>query len=143
MKHPLQKRLTIIFLLLETIPALFIVGVFYFFTHSQLVEKTSLNLQTVTQFHKDQISLYLEGLSKRTEDFSSDGFIRSTFKTLTKNRTNSKLVKDLSHYLRHYKLSLDHELLQIDVIATNGAILASTQEKIIGKNLSQQEIFIR
>jgi len=102
-----------------------------------------LNLQTVTQFHKDQISLYLEGLSKRTEDFSSDGFIRSTFKTLTKNRTNSKLVKDLSHYLRHYKLSLDHELLQIDVIATNGAILASTQEKIIGKNLSQQEIFIR
>ncbi|MBI2473220.1 sensor histidine kinase [Candidatus Uhrbacteria bacterium] len=103
-----------------------IIGILVFFAdRSSLLSETEVSLQVIANTQSQDIQHFFSQLETRAIDFSSDGFIRESTKTLTQE-SNEKVKEELVQHLRNNKLPLDASLFVIEVFDLKGSLLATT-----------------
>jgi len=80
--------------------------------------------------------------SGRTIDFSSDGFIRDSLEAISRNGYQSA-VTNLNGHLKENKKTLDPHIVAIAVVDTNGKVVSSTNEAMIGMDVSKHDLFVK
>ena len=78
-------------------------------------------------------------MSKRVQDFSSDGMIRKTLEGVI---DGSASPRSLSEYLVRNKLALDKTIERILVVAPDGRVAASTDPEYAGRDVSGEVFFL-
>lgn len=134
------KRFTIGWKILSslTVLLLLVIGANYLtFTAQkrQISEAVLSELSLVNYTGKTVLLDEVEGLRRRTVDFSSDGFIRDAAKEII--TTGDKRVTEiLGEHLRKNKMTLDPAIYGINILNNKGIIIASTDPHEIGKDES-------
>ena len=115
---------------------------------------------------------FLEAKRGRTIDFSSDGFIRDSLEIISRSPAERRAgrgdqssvprpsrlrlaeeprlspprynaVINLNKHLKVNKRLLDRHILAIDIVDMDGKVISSTNETMIGKDVSGQDIYIK
>ncbi|MCR4284176.1 MAG: ATP-binding protein [Parcubacteria group bacterium] len=100
------------------------------------------DLSFVSQSVKGQVFAYVESVESRTLDFSSDGFIRDKVKEITEEES-IEAVSELNNHLIKNKKTLDDTILGIIITDHNGKVIASTDDKEIGADESNDNYFLK
>jgi signal transduction histidine kinase len=141
-KIPVKYKLTLTFIFICLL-SLGVGGMMGFITTKRSLENQILeDLSLIAEGLKGSIYFYLENLKNRTQDFSSDGYIRDmTSGLLQKNdQVNSA---ELSHHLRKNKVNLVKSFFETLVVNPQGRVLASSYPANIGEDLSEERYFQR
>jgi signal transduction histidine kinase len=99
-------------------------------------------LTAIAESKKIHTLSFMKGKSGRTIDFSSDGFIRDSLDTINSRGYQSYAVSSLNSHLKVNKKPLDPYIVAIAVVDLNGKVVSSTNEKMIGKDMSKHELFV-
>lgn len=111
------------------------------------------DLQIIAEAYEGQVYLFLDKLVQYTKGFASDRFIKTQLcrKTSVSNDSEQKVrtaknngaANILSRYLINNKLPLIKPITAINVLATDGRVVASTIKNEVGMNLSKEEFFLK
>jgi PAS domain S-box-containing protein len=133
-----KALLGIIVVLLPILITFFIV---YNQNRAYLKQRILDTLTVIAEAYEGQVYQFLEKAKVRTQDFASDGFIRTQIqKTL---RGNASAMNKLNKYLVKNKLALDKTINTINVLSLEGRVMASTNSAEIGRDLSNEAYFIK
>lgn len=136
------KLLTLTFCI-SFIPITVITTVYYFNARSSLKRQVLDQLKAVAESKRLHVRTFMEIKKVRTVDFSSDGFIRNNLAAIIRGNTlTRRRTVHLNKYLSEKKLALDRDLIAIAIVGRDGKVVSSTNEKLIGKDMSDQEVFI-
>ena len=140
----IKTRLIIILLIFSIIPAVFI-GVLLFENASGRIEANALrNLRTIAEVKEAQILEFLSAKRGRTVDFSTDGFIRLSVRTIGETGAKERRLEEgsrLGEYLRTNKQVIDPDIIEIHVLDLSGTVIASTDASFLGSDESAEEYF--
>lgn len=116
-------------------------GVLYVRNEQAISEKEIFNALVLLAESKEvRILEYFNNITARTVDFSSDGYIRDETKRLLS--TGSPESKEaLNRHLSVNKKPIDERIVGISILNKDGVVVASTDEKEIGKNESNDVYF--
>ncbi|MGR3294689.1 MAG: sensor histidine kinase [Candidatus Bathyanammoxibius sp.] len=130
------------FMLIALLPLTIAGTVCYFFVKGQIKRDVFTELQLEAWGIQGNIESILGENLARIEDFSSDGFIRDSVKTLSISYIDQEAVRaHLNRHLEVNKRSLDPNLTEVFIIDTTGKIIASTSESNIGNHVSEEPYF--
>ena len=130
------------FMLIALLPLTIAGTVCYFFVKGQIKRDVFTELQLEAWGIQGNIESILGKNLARIEDFSSDGFIRDSVKTLSISYIDQEAVRaHLNRHLEVNKRSLDPDLTEVFIIDTTGKIIASTSESNIGNHVSEEPYF--
>ncbi len=137
-------RLLTFILCVSLLPITIITTLYYLSARSALKNQIIEELRVVTGSRRLRILSFMETKQTRTLDFSSDGLIRESLKQIYSAASPGKdVVVQLNKHLIKNKIPLDCNLLSIILVDKHGKIVSSTHERLIGDDLSNQDIFIR
>jgi PAS domain S-box-containing protein len=126
-------------ILIATITATFC----YFFTRKTVEQDILDQLEMAADELQEHVSILLNGKSISTFNFSSDGFIRRCTEEITmKEERIAYHTSALNTHLTINKKSLCSNIFSVFVIGFDGKIIASTDEKRIGEDVSGKEYFL-
>ncbi len=138
------KGKLIVFTLCISLIPIFAITVIYYLNGRSTAEKQILQeLTAIAESKKMHIVSFIEAKKGRVIDFSSDGFIRDSLETITQRGYQSNAGINLKRHLKDNKKPLDTNIVAIAIADLDGKIVSSTNEAIIGKDVSRQEIFIK
>lgn len=113
------------------------VSVFYFLlnnTEKAFKEQISEDLTVLAETQEGYVLLFLEHVKGRAIDFSSDGLVRNYAEEIVNSEKSSKEISSaFSAHLKNNKQSIDETIKGILVFDLNGTVIASSDEKEIGK----------
>ncbi|MBI5253641.1 MAG: PAS domain S-box protein [Euryarchaeota archaeon] len=119
-----------------------LVGYSSYSANKESLEKQVLDdLALVAEAYEGHVYHFSELAKRRTEDFSSDGYIRDSLEKIVKGDPSA--AKNLNSHLLKNKMPLDKTIHGINVIDLSGRVVASTDEREIGKDDSEHEYFIK
>lgn len=140
----IKTRLIIILLIFSIIPAAFI-GILLFENSRARIEANALrNLRTIAEVKESQILEFLSAKRGRTVDFSTDGFIRNSVRTIDGiSEKERKLAEGgrLGEYLRTNKQIIDPDIIEIHILDLSGTVIASTDASFLGTDESAEDYF--
>ena len=140
----IKTRLIIILLIFSIIPAVFI-GVLLFENARGRIEANALsNLRTIAEVKEAQILEFLSAKRGRTVDFSTDGFIRLSVRSIGETGAKERRLEEggrLGEYLRTNKQVIDPDIIEIHVLDLSGTVIASTDPSFLGSDESAEEYF--
>lgn len=138
---PIKYKLGLTFILL----ALLSLGtggyVAYQTARDALQEKILETIDLSTADRIGRLSAYVDQLKKRTEDFSSDGFIRDSVRDLQAGRS-SILRRQLNRHLLKNKVGIVPDFFETLVAGEEGIVLASSLPENVGVNLSRSSYIV-
>lgn len=144
----LKSKLIILFLLVSIIP-IAIVGYMSYSSGKATLKKQYLaSLTSIVKSKETAVTQYLRGKIGRAEDFGSDGFIRDSLVILKNMGVNivgsrQSVINEINNHLLKNKMPLDETIYGIDIIGTNGLIIASTMEIDDERNFSNDKYFLK
>jgi PAS domain S-box-containing protein len=139
-KNSLKLKLVISFSLI-TLVAIVISGTSTLVGVRRTIEQEIQNeLLLLADAKEGQVFAYLDSLESRTLDFSSDGLIRDSMKEIVNGLPQA--VTALNEHLLKNKKTLDPDLVDIDVLDKNGAVVASTNPQEIGRDKKGDACFL-
>src|SRR3989339_1865072 len=106
-----------------------------------LTNRTLDTLTIIAEAYEGQVYQFLEMAKRRTQDFSSDGFIRTQLEKILHGNTSA--MSKLNKHLVRNKLSLDKTIDTIDILSLEGRVAASTNNAEIGRDFSSEAIFLK
>lgn len=137
-----KSRLLLFSLCISLIPIVTITTIHYFSSRSTLKDQIFDKLRTIAESEKLDVKHTMERKKVHTANFSTDGFIRDRFEKIIRRKFPSKVqVARLNRYLVRYKLPLYRHLIAIILVDMHGRTISSTNEKLIGRDVSDQDIF--
>ena len=98
-------------------------------------------LHLIAAMKTAQISLLLQGKRDRVIDFSSDGKIKDSLRTLSEHREGTTTIATLTNHLIANKLPIDDSFYEVYAIDLSGTVIASTNQANVGTNLAHDTIF--
>ena len=139
-KIPIKYKLTLTFLFICLL-SLGAGGMLGFITTKRSLETQILeDLSRIAEGLEGSIYFYLEDLKNRTQDFSSDGFIRDMTARL-RQQDSQTIREELSQHLKKNKVSLVKSLFGTLVVSPEGQVLASSNQADIGRDISRERYF--
>lgn len=139
-KIPIKYKLTLTFIFICLL-SLGAGGLLGFITTKRSLETQILDdLSLIAEGLEGSIYLYLEDLKNRTQDFSSDGFIRDMTARL-RQKDSRAIREELSQHLKKNKVSLVKSVFETLVASPQGQVLASSNRNNIGNELSRERWF--
>ncbi len=103
-------------------------------------EENILNDMTGTShLYEALVYQFIEKTKERVEDFSSDSHIRAELEKILNGKKG--LSWPLNNYLSRNKLPLDKTISRICVISGSGIVIASTDSRKVGQDVSGEEFF--
>lgn len=144
MRPPLHMRIgtkLALFLFFAGLFPMAIFGALYLRNEKIIVEKEIFQALTLLAESKEvQMLNYFNSITSRTIDFSSDGFIRDEVKRLIS--TGSQESREvLNNHLSINKKPIDERIVGIFILDEHGMVIASTDEKEMNKDESNDEYF--
>src|SRR3989338_10060651 len=94
------------------------------------------NLRVMAEMSEGTYFAFTENEKIRTIDWSSDGYIRNATEALLEAvksgnaEEKDKLAKELSAYMRERKIVYDPKAIMMDILVSDGIVIASSKEKI-------------
>ena len=137
----IKTRLLIFGLSISLIPISIITTIYYFNTRRALKSHQLQEMTAIAESKKFHTIDFIKAKEGRTIDFSSDGFIRDSLEAIARKGYQSHAVTNLNKHLKDSKMPLDPQIVAIAIVGLDGRIVSSTNEAIIGKNMSKYEIF--
>ncbi|MGR3174525.1 MAG: PAS domain S-box protein [Candidatus Scalindua sp.] len=143
----IKSKLLIFALSISLIPISIIITLSYFNARST-IERQALNwLTAIAESKKVHTLSFLDVKKGRVVDFSFDGFIRDSLETISYGGYQnygyqSYAISSLNSHLKLNKKPLDPHIVAIAVLDINGRVVASTTEKWVGKDMSEENIFM-
>lgn len=142
--YSLKAKLLIFGLCISLIPIAIITTISYFNARNTLKQQIMQDLTAIAEFKKAHVLEFLEAKKGRTIDFCSDGFIRDSLEKINRGKSlRQDNVTALNKHLSINKKPLDPYIAAIEVVDMNGKVVASTNETMIGRDVSDQEIYKR
>ena len=143
----IKTKLLIFALSISMIPISIITTVNYINTRSTLEYHAMNKMSAIAESKKLHLLSFIDAKKGRTIDFSSDGFIRDSLETIPYGGDQnygyqSYVVSDLNRHLKVNKKTLDSHIMSIAVLDINGRVVASTTEEWVGKDMSEENIFM-
>lgn len=138
----IKTKLLIFGLCISLIPILVITLVFYISAKNVLEENSLKWMKEIAESRRTEIITFLDAKKERTQDFSSDGFIRDHLQKIT-NADSLLLVSELNRHLLVNKKTLDHYIDDILIVNLEGKIVASSNEGWREKNILESELFYK
>ena len=139
-----KGRLLILTLSISLIPIAVITTIYYLNAGGALKYQILDQLRAVAESKRLHVRSFMETKKVRTVDFSSDGFIRNRLERVVRGGIHKEdAVIRLNEYLSKKKLPLDRHLIAIAIADKNGKVISSTNEKLIGKDISDQDVFVQ
>lgn len=127
----IKYKFILIFLVVSVLPVIAI-SVLFFQQTKKNIQKQTIQLLTLAADNAEgNIFTFFERQKVRTQDWSSDGHIRSEVETIIKTN-DAKRALELSTYLRNKKMPLDKTVFISDIYNLSGQIIVSSEEKRIG-----------
>ncbi|MGR3310963.1 MAG: sensor histidine kinase [Candidatus Brocadiales bacterium] len=140
----IKFKLILFSLCISLIPIVIITTVYFFNARNTIKKQTLAWLTAIAESRKAHLITSLEAEKSRTEDFASDGFIRDSLEAIKhKEAFWEGLVVSLNNHLLHNKKPLDPHIIAISIATMDGKVIASTDEALIGKDISDQDIFLQ
>src|SRR3989338_4670462 len=137
----IKKKLLITFMVISVIP-MALVGQMVFYKAKASLRDTVLTGQNVIADLKErEVFLYLERFKTRARDFALDDVIREQMAKPAAGPRQAD-ARRLSEYLVKSKQSLDDNILIIDAVDVKGRVVASTEARRIGMDLSAKKSFL-
>jgi PAS domain S-box-containing protein len=116
-------------------------SVYFYFVSSNLVKQEVLNhLETTAQDRASHIETYLKQNIERLKLITSRNALRNTLKSYNEEPDQDKL-KTMKDIVLAAQASVD-EIERVCVIGLDGNIITSTDDKFVGKNVSDRNFFI-
>ncbi len=118
----------------------------YGFAKQMLKKQAIEDLALTAEAKEGHLYSFMDAVKGRATDFSSDGFIRDSAEILQRpvmeSQSCKRAQKALHIHLTRNKKPLDETIRLISVVDLNGNVIASTNETLIGQNVSESEYFI-
>ncbi|MFQ5861658.1 MAG: HD domain-containing phosphohydrolase [Candidatus Brocadiales bacterium] len=139
----IRGRLLIFGLCISLIPIAAITTIGYFHARSTIKRQTMEKLRAVAESRELHVLSFLAAEKNQAMAFSSDGFIRDSLERINLQGPDADLtVRELNRHLRvNKKLLVDKNLVEISVINPKGEIVSSSNEEVIGIDISSDEDF--
>ncbi len=139
----IKGRLLLFAFCISLVPIIIITTVYYFQARNTQRQQIFEKLKAIAESKRLHVQFFMEAIKIRASDFSTDGFIRGRFEMIT---SRDKFVKEdtvthLNRYLSKNKFSLNHHLTAIVLLNKYGVVISSTNEKLIGKDMSGLDVF--
>ncbi len=139
----IKFKLILFSLCISLIPIAVITTIYFFNARNTLRKQTLAWMSAVAESRKAHLMASLEAGKGRIIDFASDGFIRDSLEAIEhKEAFWEGLVVNMNNHLLRNKKPLDPHILAISIANMDGKIIASTSERFIGKDISDQEVFL-
>lgn len=139
-----KRRLLTLTLCISLIPIAVITTICYFHARGTLKHQILEQLKAVAESKRLHVRSSMETKKVRTIDFSSDGFIRDRLEMVIRGGIlKQDAIVGLNEYLLKKKLPLDSYLIAIAIADRYGKVVSSTNEKLIGKDISDQDVFVQ
>ncbi|MEE9488456.1 MAG: PAS domain-containing protein [Candidatus Brocadiales bacterium] len=146
-KHlSVRGRLLLFTLCISLIPITITTVIYYFNAKNMLKKQTVEWLTLIAASKKMHVLEFMEAKKGRTIDFGSDGFIRESLENINRRNLSTQRqdnVITLNKHLAINKKPLDSYLEAIAVLDIEGKVIASTDNKFVGKDLSDQVAFMQ
>jgi signal transduction histidine kinase len=139
----IKYKLIVFTLCISLIPICAITAIYYLNARSTAEKQILQKLTAVVESKKMHVVSFIEAKKGRVIDFSSDGFIRDSLETISQGRYQRTASINLKGHLDSNKKPLDPHIMAIAIVDMDGKIVASTNDAMIGKDVSNQEIFIK
>lgn len=120
------------------------VGIFYFilgYSENSLKQQVFEDLTVLAETEEGYILSFMENIKGRVVDFSSDGLIRDYASQIIAKKNDKNLVSQFDSHLRNNKQSVDPTIMGILIVDVDGNIIASTDDKEVGKNELNDDYF--
>ncbi len=137
----IKTKLIIFALSISLVPISIITTLYYFNVRSTIEQQELSSLTAVAELKKAHTLSLLDSKKGRVVDFSSDGLIRDIMETISLNGVQSDAVSSLTKHLKTNKKSLDSKITSIAILDTDGRVVASTTDKWVGVDMSNENIF--
>ncbi|MFQ5964145.1 MAG: ATP-binding protein [Candidatus Scalinduaceae bacterium] len=137
----IKGKLIIFALCISLIPILVITVISYINARSMVKKQILQGLTAIAESKRMHILSFMQAKRGRVIDFSSDGFIRDNLETISHRGYQIHAVNNLNRYLKVNKKPLDHHIVAITIVDMNGKVVVSTNDTVIGKDMSKQELF--
>ncbi|MCH8024290.1 MAG: PAS domain S-box protein, partial [Candidatus Marinimicrobia bacterium] len=138
------KHLLIILLVFFVVPIGFLSWRLIVREEAEIHARTLTQLQTVADGIEAQLLEFLNYLKGRTQDFSSDGFIRDAVADITRLPDgNRETIAALNRHLAVNKQPIIPEIEETFVINLSAVVVASSQAGNLGGSYAQAEFFRR
>ncbi|MCQ4575373.1 MAG: hypothetical protein NOU37_09035, partial [Candidatus Brocadiales bacterium] len=129
-------------LCISLIPITIITSLGYFHARSTIRKETLEWMTSVAASRKISAVSVVDAKRARTVDFSSDGFIRDSLEEIEWGGIREqRAVRVLNKHLLLNKMPLDPYIVAIEVVDREGIVVASTSEAMIGRDISNEDIF--
>ncbi|MBI5192048.1 MAG: PAS domain-containing protein [Nitrospirae bacterium] len=142
MKFPstlLQKSVIAILIILLPVVVSFVFD--YYKNKENLKEGILREMTVIAEGVEGQVYNFLEMSRRRAYDFSTDGYIRDSLLKIKKGDKDARFA--LNRHLLLYKKPVDETLSRINIISTDGKIVAATDFSSMGLDVSNEEYFIK
>ncbi len=138
----IKGRLIFIFLCVSLIPIVLITSIGYFLNRNTVKRDTLSWLTAIADSRRAHVIASLEAEKERTIALASDGFIKDCLESIVhKEAFSDGIAITLNNHLIQNKMPLDSHIIALSVANMDGKVVASTSEALIGKDVSDQEVF--
>ncbi len=139
-------KLIVAFVLAALIPVATLGYLSYSSAKTALEKQALEDLTLIADAKEGHLYSYIELITGRAVDFSSDGFIRDTIEALHKLDADdpyfAELQKTLNMHLKRNEMPLDRSVQLISVADMSGKVLASTDARELGADESDDDYFV-
>lgn len=139
-----KGRLLLFTLCISFLPITIITTIYYFHARGMLRHSILDHLKGIAKSRENHVLSLIERMQVRTVDFSTDRFLRNSLDKIVRGGTfNYSTAIRLNRYLSMNKLPLSHHLIAAAIVDRYGKVVSSTNERLVGKDISGQDLFIQ
>lgn len=139
----IKGRLRLFAFCISLVPIIIITAVYYFHARNTQRQQVFEKLKAIAESKRLHVQSFMEAIKIQVSDFSTDGFIRGRVEMIASGDRvmNEETVIRLNRYLTKNKFSLNRHLTAIALLNKHGTVISSTNEKLIGKDMSGLDVF--
>lgn len=138
----IKNKLLVFSLCISLIPIAAITVIYYYNSRNAVMQRIFKDFLAIAESRKLNVRTFLETIKGRTGNFSSDGFIRNSLEKITGGSDSAgETVHSLNNHLLVNKKPLDRFLRAIFITDMQGRVVSSTDEKLIGADMSDRDEF--
>jgi len=139
----MKAKLIVLSLAISIVPLVIVSAISYVSARNALRNGFIESFTAISQGKEESLTRYLRTKTKVTKSFATDIFIRTTLEKIEQHGADASLLTaELNRYLSEDKSQIDSDVEMTSVLNTEGKIIASTENFLIGEDKSRDAYFV-
>ncbi|MGR3310172.1 MAG: ATP-binding protein [Candidatus Brocadiales bacterium] len=136
------RKILFWFLVITIIPSVAATVIDHWYSKKLMEEQFLGLLDKTADMVSKEVRDFIASKEAKVVDFSADGLIREGLVVITSGEPgNKKVVEKLNYHLSINKVPLDPDIIEAFVIDLHGRIIVSSNEALLGKDVSDKDYF--